>query len=545
MLYCLCMTSEKNILRMQKKLARDPALNFIPGIAKKYPESRWYLVGGMVRDLFLGKDSKDYDIVACGVPKKTLQSELEKLGSVNLVGKHFGVFKFLPRASALKETIDIALPRTEYSFKTGAYRDVKVNSSHLLPIEKDLERRDFTINAMALELTKKQKIKKSKKQLTAYNLQLITGLIDPFGGLKDLKKKIIRCVGKPEERFKEDYSRMLRALRFSVQLGFSIEKHTWKAIKKHIKKTNEKSGGEYIVPREGIAKELAKMLASNPISALHLLDESKILKELFPEFLKMKKCPQPGQFHTEGDVWKHTLLALNFLYSKKFAREFPISNSQFLNKSKNRNSKTLEIGNLKLEIPPEVIWALLFHDLGKPYTIKYAERIRFDGHDAKSAQLWRGISERLKLASAGIDAGKIEKLIAKHMFLTNAKLESVKETTLEKYFFSKEFPGRELLMLMFADVSATIPPSGKPDYKNYKKLKRRLVQLEKKILTRQNSKVKDILDGNEIMKTLQLTPGKKVGEIKQWLREQQLKGKIKTKEEAKWLIKKFKIHGQK
>ena len=351
----------------------------------------------------------------------------------------------------------------------------------------------------------------------------------------ELKK--IRAVGRPEERFKEDYSRMLRALRLSCQLDFDIENNTWKAILKNIKNLNKKSADDYLVSREVIAKELVKSFDCNPVWALELLDKAGVLKMLMPELLKMKNCPQPEKFHAEGDVWKHTKLALNFLNSKKFKQEFLIFNFQFQNKFKNSNSKIdskLKIKNLKL-IPSEVIWGLLFHDVGKPYTITFADRIRFNEHDTTSVKIFRKTAERLKLSSAGLNVDLTEKIIGKHMLPTHGQIENMKETTIEKYFFNPDFPGRELMMLIYADISATIPPSGKPDFSSYNQLKNRIKKLAPKTKNKKNLP-KEILDGNEIMKILKIQPGPKIKEIKEYLREKQLAGKIKNKKEAKKII---------
>src|SRR3989344_9095610 len=147
---------ENRITNFLKGVQKDPYLFFLKKIQTSYPNANIYLVGGMVRDLALGKTSKDYDLVITGIPPKKLKPFLEKLGKVNLVGKSFGVYKFYPKLQAtsykLQAETDIALPRTEHSFGTGGYRDVEVQSDYRLPIEKDLERRDFTINAMALDL---------------------------------------------------------------------------------------------------------------------------------------------------------------------------------------------------------------------------------------------------------------------------------------------------------------------------------------------------------------------------------------------------------
>src|SRR3989338_8150353 len=258
----------------QKQLKAWQAKPFIKQLKKQLPQAEIFLVGGAVRDIILGRETKDFDFVIRNVSKKNLEKFLLKLGKVNLVGKKFGVFKFRPRGWQ-GEDIDIALPRTEHSIgMTCGSRDFKIQSNAKLKIEDDLSRRDFTINAMAWDINQSK-------------------LIDPFNGLSDLKNKIIKTVGKAELRFKEDYSRMLRAIRFAVQLnlpagkaGFEIESKTWQTIKKSIQNLNKKINGEWVVAREIIAKELTKAISAQPVLALELLDKSNTLKHLMPELLR-------------------------------------------------------------------------------------------------------------------------------------------------------------------------------------------------------------------------------------------------------------------
>jgi poly(A) polymerase len=474
-------------------------------LVRRFPAAEVFLVGGPVRDLLLGKEIKDYDLLVRNVPAKKLAAFLKTQGKVNLVGRSFGVYKLkLPATGYRLPAIDVALPRTEHSLHhTGGYRDFKVQSDYQLPLATDLSRRDFTINAMA------------------YNL-LTKKIADPFSGLEDLDKKIIRAVGQPEKRFKEDYSRLLRAIRFAVQLNFQIEKQTWAALKKLTPKINQRQASEFTVPRETIAKELLKAFCSNPPRALELLNQSGLIKQLMPELLKMKGCDQPDNWHTEGDVWQHTVLCLKNLNSKKFQQQF--SNQPSIN----------------------LILGLLFHDLGKPYTIQTpakhgTDRIRFNEHDTIGAQKTKAICERLKLSAykdkaIDCDPEKVTWLVQRHMLTVHGKIAQMKNTTLEKYFFSDR-PGQDLLALIFVDALSTIPQKDAVYLDHYSELKARLQKLAKlqkigkKILPRL------ILDGHEIMKILKIKPGPQIGQVMTLLREEQLKGKIKNKTQAKKFIK--------
>ena len=479
----------------QKKLTAWQSKPFIKQLIKKFPKAEIFLVGGAVRDAVLNRETKDFDLVVRGVNKNDLEKFLAKHGKVNLVGKKFGVFKFRPLGWK-DEDIDIALPRTEHSINlSGAYKDFKIKSNAALKIEDDLSRRDFTINALAWDIINQK-------------------LIDPFAGLADLKAGKIKAVGSPAQRFKEDYSRMLRAIRFACQLNFTIETKTWQAINEEIKKLTKKIEDKLVVPFEVIAKELNKAILANPVWAIELLDQAGAIGVLLPDLLKMKNCPQPKNFHSEGDVWQHTILALRKLNDRKFKTEF-----------KNQS------------LTAEVIWGLIFHDLGKPYTIKKADRLRFNNHDNVSAQKFREVAQRLKLDSAGLNSAAVEKIIAKHMLPTHAKSAMMKDTTIEKYFFNDNFPGQELLMLIFADIAATVPPSGQPDFTEYKQLKNRINKLKKKNKGKKKLP-KPLVNGHDLIKEFRLKPGPKIGELLAILREAQLQGKIKTKADGLKLIKK-------
>jgi tRNA nucleotidyltransferase/poly(A) polymerase len=301
---------------------REPIKALVSAFHAAFPKGELYLVGGTVRDALLGRDdNKDWDLVVRLVKPDALEKFLKKLGRVDLVGKRFGVWKFLPEVQPRGETasdpeveprertaIDIALPRTEHSFNSGGYRDVSVDSDPELPIEKDLARRDFTVNAMALRLTPKP------------------ALIDPFDGQKDLRAKIIRTVGEPGERFREDYSRMLRGLRFACQLGFNIEPHTMGAIRVFMPHVNDYQhtplGNMRVVATEIIARELTKALVNDPVRAYDLWFESGATETLMPELLAMRGCKQPVNFHSEGDVWTHTRLALSKIGDDGFKKLF-------------------------------------------------------------------------------------------------------------------------------------------------------------------------------------------------------------------------------
>jgi poly(A) polymerase len=480
---------------------------FLAALEARFPQGEIYLVGGAVRDLLLGRETKDYDFLIRGIPADRLRDFLKEHGKVNWVGKNFGVYKFMPTGMVLEEQIDIALPRTERSFlKGGGRRDFEVQSDAALPVEEDLRRRDFTVNAVAADLKRRS-------------------LVDPFGGIDDLKAGLLRAVGDPGQRFAEDTSRLLRGLRFACQFQFRFEEKTWTALRAAIGALNAKrEDGSEVVPREIIAKEFIKAIVFDPVRAFDLWDESGAFAELIPELLRMKGCPQPQIYHTEGDVWTHTRLALSALASPSFEAEF------------------------QEPYDAEVALAVLFHDIGKPYTIQTPERdgvdrIRFNGHDLVGARLARQIAARLKLSTFTkgsryhVNEEALAWLIEKHLILVQGEVDQMRAATIEKHFLNPQRPGHKLLQLIFCDGSATVPPSGTPQLVSYRRLRERIGSME--ALAASRARVPPpLLTGEEVMETLGIPPGPEVGRVLSLIREEQLSGRLADREAASAFLKK-------
>lgn len=485
---------EKLIKKFDAALYGRPIFDLAEKIIKKIPKAEVYLVGGAVRDIILGRPIEDIDILVRKVKLADLEKFLQSRGKVDLVGKRFSVLKFSPRGG--NGQIDIALPRTDFSYGTGGYKDVKVKSNPNLAVEDDLARRDFTVNAMAWNVLEKK-------------------LIDPCGGLRDLKNKIIKTVGSPKERFAEDYSRMLRAIRFAMQLDFKIERGTWAAIKKYIGRIDDLAATkERKVPYEVIASEFLKSFSAAPRKTIEMYFDCGAMKKLMPEFLAMKKCSQPKEYHSEGSVLAHTLIALDNINSKIFKKYFsePVSLTAKM--------------------------AILLHDIGKPKSKKRMDgRTVFYNHDKIGADMAKKFLERLKFSAPpdiGIDAEEVAWLIGNHLLFFYSPPEQMKKTTLEKYLFNSRFSGLAHMQLFLADAMATKPEKIKLDLTRFKKaceLWRSFQKTEKFELP------KPILNGDEAMKILKIAPGPKVGEILDLLREEQLNGRIKSKKDAEKFIK--------
>jgi tRNA nucleotidyltransferase (CCA-adding enzyme) len=334
-------------------------LPFLAKLRKALPKkAEVFVVGGAVRDALLGRKTKDIDLVVRLVPIKALEKTLKSFGPVELVGKNFGVFKWMPK-NWFGEAIDVALPRRDHALGTGGYKDVKTQSNPRLPLVEDMQRRDFTVNALAFDVFKKH-------------------LIDDVNGLSDLREKKLRTVGEPHLRFHEDFSRMLRGLRLSVDLGFTLEDRCAKVMRISMHHLNDQTKkGEWVVPRETIGKELIRAFIANPIQAFDACYYFHVFDELFPEVMDLRGCPQPSQFHVEGDVLQHTHLAVSKIgdagYKKYFGNEKPSA---------------------------LLIFAALLHDIAKPRTITFplpgsGDRIRYNNHDVLGGEMAHAIATRL------------------------------------------------------------------------------------------------------------------------------------------------------
>lgn len=472
---------------MSNKLI-DQAWPFVEKLHQDHPDVEVFLVGGAVRDSLLKRPIKDYDFVIRMVPLDRLIISLKKSGDVDLVGKRFGVIKFRPQGK--KTQYDIALPRKEFSLSfSGAYRDFSVQSDHLMPIEQDLSRRDFSINAMA------------------YNI-LTNELVDPFFGQKDIKQKIIRAVGSAVTRFQEDYSRMLRAFRFACQLDFNLSKKTSDTIRKLSPHINDKIEGDWVVARETVSQEFLRSFDANPVRTLELMDDLNILKIILPELKDLQTCRQSPPFHNEGTVYQHTQLALKAIESTEFKQTFPA--------------------------PPPLLSKLgiLFHDIGKPSraTTDKKGQIHFYDHGPAGAGMVKKICRRLRLGSSAhypFNCDHLVWIVKNHLFSVNYSYKPSTLVKLEELFFSDRYPSQSLLHSMLADQLATIADKGidrtGPFVLVYNKLKE---------LAPGGKIPEQLITGDDVITSLKIKPGPKIKEILDGVREEQLKGHLTSKKEA-------------
>jgi len=334
----------------------------IPGLSDQIVKAvlekgRIYEVGGAVRDKYISPilPDKDKDYLITGIPLDELCSLLSGFGKVDLVGKSFGVIKFLPlKRFDGDHVFDIALPRKEYSTGPG-HKDFKVECDHNLRVEDDLSRRDFTINAMAEDLS--------------------TGeLVDPLNGRKDIKRRLIRVTN--PNSFRDDPLRMLRGVQFAARFEFELEKNTLKSLQENADLIST-------VSSERIQEELNKLLlkAKYPSVGFRLMQRVGLLERILPELTACVGATQPGGYHVY-DVFEHSILTVDFA-----PRDLVIR------------------------------LAALFHDVCKPETkVPTQEGATFYGHEKKGARLTRKVLQRLRYSNQIIEQATL--LVDKHMFTT-------------------------------------------------------------------------------------------------------------------------------
>ncbi len=320
-----------------------------------------YLVGGCVRDLYLNRTPKDWDVTTNALPE-----EIQELFPHTVYENNFGTVGVVcddveTTEGGVKPIIEITPYRTESSYSDKRHPDT-VSFSNVL--EDDLKRRDFTVNALALDL----KTLETK---------------DFYKGHEDLKDKVLRTVGNPDERFTEDALRMLRAVRFSAEIGFSVSYETLESISRN-KALIE------AVSWERKRDEFAKMIMSpNPVMAIGLLEQTGLLEHIVPELREGIKCEQKGA-HIY-DVFEHMLHALGHAEEKEW--------------------------------PLHIRLAALFHDIGKPRTRRYdktKDKYTFYGHEVIGARMAAKIMERFHFPRETSEL--VTKLVRYHMFFSDTEV---------------------------------------------------------------------------------------------------------------------------
>ena len=407
-------------------------------------------MGGCVRDLLLGCDPKDYDVATDAPPDRLI----ELFPKSDRVGAHFGVVLVHEKDSH----VEVATFRSDRAYEDGR-RPSSVQFER--DPRQDVLRRDFTINALLLDPASGE-------------------VLDFVGGREDLKARVIRAIGDPEVRFREDHLRLLRAVRFAARLDFRIEETTLAAIAKL-------SPLIRAVSAERVRDELARILTEGGARrGLELLDSAGLLPQILPEIAAMKGVEQPPEYHPEGDVWTHTLMMLEGLQNP---------------------SVTLALG-------------VLLHDVGKPPTFRIAERIRFDGHVEAGVTLTRGILERLRFSHDEI--AQVEALVSNHMRFKDVP--QMRESTLKRFLRLPDFD--EHLELHRLDCLSS---HAKLD--NYEMVQSRRSQMPAEVL-----KPAPLLSGHDLI-AAGYRPGPEFSRMLAAVEDAQLESRIHTREEALQLVK--------
>jgi poly(A) polymerase len=426
-----------------------------------------YFAGGSVRDMLLGKPPEDYDIATDARPEA-----IQKIFSRTVqVGAQFGVILVVFEG----DPFEVATFRYD-----GPYLDGRRPSQvRFATMNEDILRRDFTINGMMYDPVEDR-------------------VIDLVEGRADLGRGLIRAIGDPRERFREDRLRMIRAARFAASLGFEIEENTFKAIQAEAAAVTQ-------ISWERIGEEITRILTEGGARrGFEILDASGLLSVILPEVARMKGVEQTPDYHPEGDVYTHTLLLLG---------QLEVS-----------SGLTPHASRLTPPVSETLAYGALLHDVGKPVCIERgADRITFYGHTEKGAEMALEILKRLKRSRAVWE--RVAYLVKNHLRHTQAP--KMRVSTLKR--FLGEDGIEELLELTRLDALAS-----NGDLQYYAFCRNQLEEL-----AHEEIHPKPLIGGKDLI-DMGFAPGPLFHDILEEIHEAQLEGRIGTKEEAMaWVRKQY------
>lgn len=409
------------------------------------------LVGGCVRDFLLGREPKDYDIVTQAEPEVLC----ELFPNALTVGKVFGVIK-VPTGTT-PPLLEIATFREDLEYVDHRHPKAVLFKGP----EEDAKRRDFTINSLFYD-------PKTSK------------VLDFTGGLDDLKAKVIRAIGRPSDRFREDALRLLRAVRFKTRFGFEIDPETAAAIEARSRLISRVSG-------ERIRDELTLMWqGAHFAQSLEILSKLGLLKWILPEVEALRGLPQIPAWEAQEDVWSHVLRTLDFLEKQSPGRSVVLA------------------------------WAAVLHEIGKPIVSKQNGGTNYNHHEIEGAKIAEKIALRLKMSRAESDL--IKAMVTDHLKFKDVF--KMRESTLQRFLMEPHF--EELLAFHKADAMAS-----EGNLAFYEFCASRLELMKKS----PRSDFHKLIDGNDLIQ-LGLKPGPEFSEIIRVVEDLGLEKKLTSKEEA-------------
>ena len=440
-----------------------------------------YVIGGWVRDLILHRPSDDIDIVVVGSGITLAEAVAKKIGKK----AHLSVFKTYGTAQVKRGDLELEFVGARRESYTRDSRNPIVEDGTL---EEDQNRRDFTINAMAICLNKSH----------------YGELLDPFDGIGDLARCLIRTPLNPDITFSDDALRMMRAIRFATQLGFNLDGETFDAIKRN----KERIG---IITKERIAEELNKiMLSRRPSEGWLLLDKTGLLPLIFPELAALKGI-DVKEGHGHKDVFFHTLKVLDNVAELTSERMNDLTNE--------RKDKVLWLR-----------WAALLHDIGKPRSKQWDPQVgwTFRNHNYLGAKMVPKIFAKMKLP-LNEKMEYVRKMVDLHMRPINLIEDTVTDSAVRRLLFEAGDDIDDLMLLCDADITSRNEEKKARFHRNYQLVREKMVELEERDRIRN---FQPPVDGMEIMELFHLEPCSLVGELKAAIKEAILDGIIPNDHDA-------------